>query len=107
MRETPSQRERYNTMMRETKLVRTVNGTQYNYKATRVRAIGSEHSQKVYGFGTDYYPSGSRTVVRVWDTQSNRMVVRKIADYIITEAEVFNYTTKETFIWKGEARVRV
>ena len=94
-------------MMRETKIVRTVNGTQYSYKATRVRAIGSEHSQKVYGFGTEHYPSGNRTVVKVWDTQSNRMVVRKIADYIITEAEVFNYATNETFIWKGEARVRV
>lgn len=94
-------------MMREDKIVTTVNGTQYNYKATRVRAMGSEHSQKVYGFGKEYYPSGSRTVIKVWDTQSNRMVVKKIADYIITEAEVFNYDTKETFIWKGEARVRV
>ena len=94
-------------MMKETRLVRTVNGTQYNYKATRVQAVGSNYTQKVYAFGTEHYPSGNRTVVKVWDTQSKRMVVRKLADYILVEAEVYNYTTKETFIWTGEERVRV
>lgn len=94
-------------MMREARLVRTVNGTQYNYKATRVQAVGSDYTQKVYAFGTEKYPSGSRTVVKVWDTQSNRMVVRKLADYILVEAEVYNYSTEETFIWTGAERVRV
>ena len=46
-------------MMREARLVRTVNGTQHNYKTTRIQAVDSDH------------------------------------------------TTKETFIWIGEERVRV
>ena len=33
-------------MMKETRLVRTVNGTQYNYKATRIQAVDSDHTAK-------------------------------------------------------------
>ena len=82
-------------------IVRTVNGTRYGFKATRVILETNDYSQKVYGFGTERFPSGSRIMVRVFDNTLNRMVVKKLAHCVMVEAEVTNLETKETFIWKG------
>ena len=85
-------------------IVRTVNGTQYGFKATRVILEGNNYSQKVYGFGTEFFPSGSRIMVRVWDNAQNRMVTVKLARCVMVEALITNLTTEEEFIWNGEAK---
>ena len=85
-------------------IVRTVNGTQYGFKATRVILEGNNYSQKVYGFGTAFFPSGSRIMVRVWDNAQNRMVTVKLARCTMVEALITNLTTEEEFIWNGEAK---
>ena len=85
-------------------IVRTVNGTQYGFKATRVIVEGNNYSQKVYGFGTEFFPSGSRIMVRVWDKAQNRMIGVKLARCVMVEALITNLETEEQFTWNGEAR---
>ena len=85
-------------------IVRRHNGTDYGFKATRVILEGNNYSQKVYGFGTEFFPSGSRIMVRVWDKAQNKMIGVKLARCVMTEALITNLDTEEQFIWNGEAR---
>lgn len=85
-------------------IVKTVNGTNYGFKATRVIVEGNNYSQKVYGFGTERFGSGDRVMVKVWDTAQNKMVVIKLARCVMVEALITNCRTKEQFTWNGEAK---
>jgi hypothetical protein len=85
-------------------IIRTINGKRYGFKATRVILNGNDYSQKVYGFGTEFFPSGSRVMVRVWDKAQNRMIGVKLARCVMVEALITNLETEEQFTWNGEAR---
>jgi hypothetical protein len=82
-------------------IIRTINGKKYGFKATRVILNGNDYSQKVYGFGTERFPSGSRIMVRVWDAKQNKLTNVKLARCTMVEAEITNLETNETFTWKG------
>ena len=86
-------------------IIRTVNGKQYGFKATKVIVENNTFAQKVYDFGTERFPSGSRIMVKVWDKTLNRMIVKKIARCILTEAIITNIETKETFVWTGSEKI--
>ena len=86
-------------------IIKTVNGKQYGFKATRVVVEDNTFAQKVYDFGTERFPSGSRIMVKVWDKTLNRMVAKKIAHCLITEAIITNIETKETFVWTGSEKI--
>ena len=90
-------------MTKTSYIVRTVNGTQYDFKATRVIVEGNTFAQKVYEFGTDRFGSGTRVMVKVWDKAQNRMIAKKLAHCVMVEALVINLATKEEFIWNGKA----
>lgn len=85
-------------------IVRTVNGTKFGFKATRVIVENNNYSQKVYEFGTDRFGSGDRVMVKVWDKAQNKMVVRKLAHCVMVEALVINLETKEEFTWNGKVK---
>jgi hypothetical protein len=93
------------TMKSTNYIIRTVNGKQYGFKATRVVVEDNTFAQKVYDFGTERFPSGSRIMVKVWDKTLNRMVAKKIAHCLITEAIITNIETKETFVWTGAEKI--
>jgi hypothetical protein len=82
-------------------IVRTINGKRYGFKATRVILNGNDYSQKVYGFGTEWFPSGERIMVRVFDNATKKMRNEKLARCLMVEAEITNLETNETFTWKG------
>jgi hypothetical protein len=86
-------------------IIRTINGKRYGFKATRVILNGNDYSQKVYDFGTEWFPSGERIMVRVFDNATKKMRNEKLARCLMIEAIVTDLDTNTEFVWNGSTRV--